>query len=320
MRFFRTTWIPDETFFQTLVRHLVPESEIRTRTLTFLMFTDYGMPVTFYNDHYDLLLSQDYLFARKISPAATDLRRRLGALYAAKTGRSFPISDEGRSLLRFVTARGRVGRRFASPAWDSEAGLGPGRSLLMVACKKWHVAKRLADRVRSLADIPAVDYLFDEEVIDLPDLGGVQSTLEKRLRHRRAVLRLLFDTWRTDRLLFCVDPAALDLIRDLHAEKARVRLLQIDCDFTDAYLAGHARRMGLASERTPVATLDRLLPTLRHDIRFESDRLYEAGFPGFARIRQGASLAENSVALAGFLDIPLEQAREIAAPLHLFVD
>ena len=25
MRFFRTTWIPDETFFQTLVRHLVPE-------------------------------------------------------------------------------------------------------------------------------------------------------------------------------------------------------------------------------------------------------------------------------------------------------
>ncbi len=68
MRFFRTTWIPDETFFQTLVRHLVPEAEIRTRTLTFLMFTDYGMPVTFYNDHYDLLLSQDFLFARKISP------------------------------------------------------------------------------------------------------------------------------------------------------------------------------------------------------------------------------------------------------------
>ena len=28
MRFFSTTWIPDETFFQTLVRHLVPEEEI----------------------------------------------------------------------------------------------------------------------------------------------------------------------------------------------------------------------------------------------------------------------------------------------------
>lgn len=57
MRFFRTTWIPDETFFQTVVRHVVADREIRTRTLTFLMFTDYGMPVTFYNDHHDLLLS-----------------------------------------------------------------------------------------------------------------------------------------------------------------------------------------------------------------------------------------------------------------------
>jgi hypothetical protein len=74
MRFFKTTWIPDETFFQTLVRHLVPENEIETRTLTFLMFSDYGMPVTFYNDHYELLLSQDFLFARKISPEATDLK------------------------------------------------------------------------------------------------------------------------------------------------------------------------------------------------------------------------------------------------------
>jgi len=46
MRFFRTTWIPDETFFQTIVRHVVPGAEIQSRTLTFLMFTDYGMPVT----------------------------------------------------------------------------------------------------------------------------------------------------------------------------------------------------------------------------------------------------------------------------------
>ncbi|MFN3294946.1 MAG: beta-1,6-N-acetylglucosaminyltransferase, partial [Gemmobacter sp.] len=35
-RFFSTTWIPDETFFQTLVAHLVPDREIRLRPLTFL--------------------------------------------------------------------------------------------------------------------------------------------------------------------------------------------------------------------------------------------------------------------------------------------
>ncbi|NEP81977.1 MAG: hypothetical protein F6K39_29815, partial [Okeania sp. SIO3B3] len=33
--FFRRSWIPDETFFQTLVRHLVPAAEIENGTLTF---------------------------------------------------------------------------------------------------------------------------------------------------------------------------------------------------------------------------------------------------------------------------------------------
>lgn len=107
VRFFSTTWIPDETFFQTLVRHLIPEAEIESRTPTFLMFSDYGMPVTFYNDHYDLLLGQDFLFARKISAEAQELKDRLGALWA-ETGRSFAISGEGKRLHAFLTGQGRV--------------------------------------------------------------------------------------------------------------------------------------------------------------------------------------------------------------------
>ncbi len=67
-----------------MVRHLIPGKEIETRTLTFLMFTDYGMPVTFYNDHYDLLLSQDALSARKISPEVKELKARLGLLYSSE--------------------------------------------------------------------------------------------------------------------------------------------------------------------------------------------------------------------------------------------
>jgi len=97
LRFFRTTWIPDETFFQTALRHLVPGNQIECRTLTYLMFTDYGMPVTFYNDHYDLLLGQNALFARKISPDALDLKTRLGRLYASGQD-DFTITDEGRNL------------------------------------------------------------------------------------------------------------------------------------------------------------------------------------------------------------------------------
>jgi Family of unknown function (DUF5928)/Core-2/I-Branching enzyme len=176
VRFFRTTWIPDETFFQTLVRHLIPEAELRSRTLTCLMFSDYGMPVTFYNDQYDFLLSQDYLFARKISPDAAALKQRLGDLYAAE-GVRFQISGEGRNLYRFMTERGRVGRRFAPRFWETETSLGRERRLMMVTCKKWHVAKRLTERIRAETNLPCVDYLFNEASTPLPDLGGIQSTL-----------------------------------------------------------------------------------------------------------------------------------------------
>ncbi len=319
MRFFRTTWIPDETFFQTLVRHLVPEHEIRTRTLTFLMFTDYGMPVTFYNDNYDLLLSQDYLFARKISPDARELKERLGKLYAAK-GVRFGISNEGRSLFKFLTGRGRIGRRFAPRFWETESSLGRERTLMMVTCKKWHVAKRLVERVRQVTNLPALDYLFNEASTPLPDLGGIQSNLEKRTRHRRALVRMLFDYWQTDRLIFCIDPANVDLMQDFYNDKARVRLLEIECDFTDDYLIGHAMRVGLAGDQTPQDTIDRLLPTIRYDVKFESDRIRDAGFAGFYRIRQSARADENTVSLAEFLDIPVEKAREIASTEYLFVD
>lgn len=319
MRFFRTSWIPDETFFQTLVRHLVPEDEIRTRTLTFLMFTDYGMPVTFYNDHYDLLTSQDYLFARKISQDAGGLKERLGQLYAAR-GVWFEISNEGRSLFQFLTGRGRIGRRFAPRFWERESSLGRERTLLMVICKKWHVAKRLVQRIGDETGWPVVEYLFNEASCPLPDLGGIQSTLEKRTRHRRALVRMLFDYWESDHLVLCIDPANVDLMRDFCSDRANVRLLEVECLFTDDYLIGHARRVGLAGDRTPRETLDRLLPTIRYDVKFESDRIRDADFAGLYRMREGVGLAENTASLATFLDLPAERAQNIAQTEYLFAD
>ncbi len=319
MRFFRTTWIPDETFFQTLVRHLVPESEIRSRTLTFLMFSDYGMPVTFYNDHYDLLLAQDYLFARKISPEATELKKRLGDLYLER-GVNFEISNEGRALYRFLTARGREGRRFAQRFWEAESTLGRDRELLIVACKKWHVAKRLLNELRQVMNVPMVEYLFDEEATALPDLGGIQKTLAKRTRHRRALMRMLFDYHETDRLIFCLDPNNMDLLQDFYADRSKTRLLQIECTFSDEYLEGHARRVGLIGERTSRETIARLLPTIRADVHHEIDAIKDANFPNFFRLREWASPQENALPLAEFLGITREQALEIASREYLFAD
>jgi hypothetical protein len=319
IRFFRTTWIPDESFFQTIVAHLVPAREVRSQTLTFLMFTDYGMPVTFYNDHHDLLIGQDFLFARKISQDALDLRERLGALYV-ETGRSFEPTGDGQRQFRFLTGRGRVGRRFAHRVWDRETHIGRDRMLVMIACKKWHVARRLTGRLRGVEGWHAVDYLFNEASTALPDLGGIQSTLEKRMRHRRALVRMLYDHWGADRLILCVDPSNVELIRDFYNDRARVRLLEIDCQFSDDYLEGHARRIGLAGANTAPATMAQLLPTLRQDLLHETEQLRDMELSGHYRLREIARPEANAAALAELLDIPVETARDIATDATLFTD
>ena len=319
VKFFRRTWIPDETFFQTIVHHVVPREETSRQTLTFLMFTDYGMPVTFYNDHFDLLMSQDALFARKISPEAADLKARLGRLYAAK-GVEFQISNEGRNLFAFLTGRGRIGRRFAMRFWETESTMGRDRELMIVVCKKWHIAKRLMERIRQMTSLPAVDYLFNEDEANLPDLGGIQTKLDKRNRHRRSLMRRVFDSVETDRLVICLDPAGLYLLDDFTADRSTTRIMEIDCVFTDADLVGHAKRVGLAGEHTSTETFDRLLPTIRNDMIHESDRINDAGFGLHYRLLETASASQNAEALAAFLTITHEQAREILGQETLFSD
>jgi hypothetical protein len=318
-RFFATTWVPDEIFFQTLVALLVPATSIRSRTLTFLIFTDYGVPITFHDDHHDLLLAQDYLFARKISPDAITLRDRLGELYS-QTGRSFEVGADGRHRYEFLAARGREGRRYASRRWESGASLGAGRTLLLIACKKWHVGKRLAARIKEVAGLPGVEYLFDETGGELPDLGGIEGSLGKRMRHRRAVMRMVFDALETDRLVLCVDPGSIDVIRDFAADRAQVRLLYVDCAVDDAYLAGHAERMGLAGPQATPDGVAQILPTVRQDLQFEGERLRELDVTAFFRLRETATADETAAILAEFLGLPPDRPRDIAMTDHLFDD
>ncbi len=319
IRFFRRTWIPDETFFQTLVSHVVPKTQIRRRSPTCLMFTDYGMPVTFYNDHYELLLRQNFLFARKISPEALDLRQRLGEVWLAR-GVSFAISNEGVRLHRFLTGRGRVGRRFAPRIWEAEGSLGRDATVCLIASKKWHIAKRLTARIRDLTPVPALDYLFNELDANLPDLGGIASSLPKRERHRRALVRLLFDEYRAQKMVLCVDPSALSLIDDFVADKAQTRILLIESDFTDDYLRGHVRRIGLADDGVPDNVVQGLLPAVRGDLTQEVERLRDMAFDQLHIISERADVATNAAALARFLDIPDQIAHDLAATPFLFSD
>ena len=70
-RYFRHVWIPDESYFQTLVRR--HSKAIESRSLTFAKFDAQGRPHTFYDDHQNLLAHSGYFIARKIWPLADRL-------------------------------------------------------------------------------------------------------------------------------------------------------------------------------------------------------------------------------------------------------
>jgi len=316
-RFFAQTWIPDESYFQTLIRHLIPSTEIDSRSPTFLMFTDYGLPVHFHNDHYDLLVAQDYLFARKISPQATKLKERLGALYAAEQT-AFQISDTGRSLHQFLTARGRVGRRFGARFWEAESRLGADCELLIVVCKKWDVAKRMMQQIAAEPSITGLDYIFDSEEAKLPDLGGVQTNLLKRHRHRRALVRMLFDYFGTQRLAFCMDPESLSLISDFGAASPQTKFLEIDCTYSDADLRDLAVQKGLASDHQSADLVPDLTPTLRSELAYESARLQSADLNALFHISQSKPAVQNADALAQFLGLDHGRALHILNRSDLF--
>jgi hypothetical protein len=319
MSFFRTTWIPDETFFQTLVCHLVPVEEIEAKTLTFLMFSDYGMPVTFFNDQYELLLSQEHLFARKISTQASELKERLSYLYAGPDA-DLTITNEGRTLYGYLTKRGRHGRRFAERFWEKEASIGRERELLIIVCKKWHVAKRLLDAVTKEVGTTGVAYLFDEHDTRLPNVGGIEKTLEKRARHRRSFVRMIFEDLATDRLVICLDPSNIEVLDDFYGDRATIKTLEIACSFTNDYIRGHAIRSGIANEKNSDDALARLVPTVRQDLEFESDQIRDRNFPNFYSISDKHSPEDNMMQISAFLDVGEEKARQIAETPYLFSD
>ncbi|MDB5665081.1 beta-1,6-N-acetylglucosaminyltransferase [Cypionkella sp.] len=70
-RYFRRVWIPDESYFQTLVRQV--SANVESRSLTLSKFDFQGKPHIFYDDHLQLLRRSDCFVARKIWPHADKL-------------------------------------------------------------------------------------------------------------------------------------------------------------------------------------------------------------------------------------------------------
>lgn len=92
MRFFRWSWIPDESLIQSLAlrrtRNRIP------RAPTFARFDERGAPYVLYDDHEEMLAGCDYFFARKFHPRARRLRARF---LAAASGPVASAAFEGRA-------------------------------------------------------------------------------------------------------------------------------------------------------------------------------------------------------------------------------
>ncbi len=71
--YFRRVWIPDESYFQTLVRQV--SGSVESRSLTLSKFDFQGKPHIFYDDHLQILRRSDCFVARKIWPHADKLYR-----------------------------------------------------------------------------------------------------------------------------------------------------------------------------------------------------------------------------------------------------
>ncbi len=113
-RYFRNVWIPDESYYQSLVR--LYDTPVESQSLTLSKFDFQGKPHVFYDDHLLMLRRSPAFFARKIWPGANRLYR------AFLEGRRPEISSDAnsahidRTFAQAVTrrTRGRPGLVMAS--------------------------------------------------------------------------------------------------------------------------------------------------------------------------------------------------------------
>jgi hypothetical protein len=123
-KYFSKVWIPDESYYQTLVR--LYSTNIESRSLTLSKFDFQGKPHIFYDDHMQLLRRSDCFVARKIWPNANKLYDGfLSENAAIMTGAEPNPGKIDRIFSRAVERRtkGRPGlymqSRFPNDGWEN---------------------------------------------------------------------------------------------------------------------------------------------------------------------------------------------------------
>ncbi|MEM7709999.1 MAG: DUF5928 domain-containing protein, partial [Pseudomonadota bacterium] len=161
--------------------------------------------------------------------------------------------------------------------------------------------------------LPAFDHVFDTVDAPLPDLGGIETTLPKRRRHPRALLRVLYRRLGTERAALCLDPAEHTLLLDMAADGADLRLLVLDPDLSPDALARRALAGGLMGRDTAAPDRDTLLAALARDLTAQTDRLARADLPMVRRVARDTPPDTIADHLSDLLGIDAATARALAA-------
>jgi hypothetical protein len=234
-RYFASTWIPDETFFQSLARR--HSGGLNSRSLTFSRFDHQGKPFLFYDDHAGLLASQDAFFARKIWPGADALYRQF-----LDQDRQVPPPDRRlEARLDDALARRTLGR---------PGLIGPGR----FTCRGFEAQFSTAAPYDVIEGIETLDPGFCTragKVLGWPIHGHLFAPGDARFAgggmtgpgnvagHARIrdrdpdqfLVRLVWGS-QPDRLAFCLDPADCADIARFVARDPNAAILRLD----DAWL------------------------------------------------------------------------------------
>ncbi len=212
-RYFRRVWIPDESYFQTMVRQV--SSHVESRSLTLSKFDFQGKPHIFYDDHLQLLRRSDCFVARKIWPHATKLYKTF--LTDDASGQAAAEPNPGKIDRLFAKAverrtKGRAGlymqSRYPNENWENgrtAAGYSvfEGFADLFENFEIW-LGKATGTRVHGhLFDLEKVQFAGGEKVYN----GAMSDSAEMRDYNPTSFLANLIWNTRGERQCFQFGPA-----------------------------------------------------------------------------------------------------------------
>ncbi|MFK5922830.1 MAG: beta-1,6-N-acetylglucosaminyltransferase [Verrucomicrobiota bacterium] len=219
-RYFKSTWIPDESFFQTLVANLIDEEEVANMPFVLHALTPRGRPYVFHNDHEPFLVGKrHHFFARKVSPQAETLFQALEDRISR--------SDDRANIATNPALLDAENAKFSSKV-ESYYPLGkPLPGYLHDNCRELYLAieqpvfvilghnlsdsrlEQLTESLNSILDIQFLGRPFRKDIVEftgvMEELGLGEKSFEIRDRYTCQLFYEFFSR-RKNGIAFLVDP------------------------------------------------------------------------------------------------------------------